>query len=256
MGLNLSLHPFSASLTDNDIFQGGQARKHITSTALAKFYFFENMSESFVWLDTDIAVRDGWEELLKYGSVFSDDKPYLAAGYNSEHFNNGVMGCMGGNPIKDWESKVGKHSTSVEQHIFVEAMKEKSVRVPLAFNAISRWGAKAKTLDGVVMHYGGPIKPWHLRSRLWKFCMSSSCGWNTWFSSAEHLAIYDDEMRSLMVEDRKPSKPTNVSSKVATFLALVNFKHAGPLISIFRLAILSVASANFKMHPFCSPERR
>ena len=255
MCLQLSLHPFNASLTDNDIFQGGQARKHITSTTLAKFYFFERMTESFVWLDTDIAVRDGWEEILEYDSEFSDDKPYLAAGYNSEHFNNGVMGCIGGNPIKDWESKVGKHSTSVEQHIFVEAMKAKSVRVPVAYNSISRWGAKAKTLEGVVIHYGGPIKPWHLRSGLWKFCKSSSCGWHTWFSSAEYLANHDDEMRLCVEENRPPSRPTNAGSKVTAFLAFVNLKFVGPLVSVARHASVFISpGANLKNHPFCSSE--
>lgn len=256
MGLHMSLHPFKASLTDKDIFQGGQARKHITSTTLAKFYFFEHMSESFVWLDTDIAVRDGWEELLRYDSEFSDNKPYLAAGYNSEHFNNGVMGCVGGNPIKDWESKVGKHSTSVEQHIFVEAMKDNSVRVPVAFNSISRWGAKAKTRDGFVIHYGGPIKPWHLRSSLWNFCKSSSCGWHTWFSSAEYLASHDDEMRSSIHENYLPSRPTNAGFKVTMFLRFANLKFVGSLVSIARFAILSIAfGANLKNHPFCSSER-
>lgn len=253
LGLHLALHPFESQITDEDIFQGGQARKHITSTTLAKFYFFDSMSEPFLWLDTDIAVREGWEQLLEYGSHFSQRLPYLVVGDNPNHFNAGVMGCLGGAPIEDWKSEVGKHETSVEQHIFVNAMKNASVRCPQVYNSISRWGSDAKTKEGLVIHYGGPIKPWHFRSSLWPSCKSNACGWHTWYESAEYLSDLDTDTRNNIQDNVSVALPTNSSVKAKFFIRFCNNLY--PLIPIFsKLMRLMPVRPKSNQHPFCSPQ--
>lgn len=255
LGLHLALHPFESQITDEDIFQGGQARKHITSTTLAKFYFFDSMSEPFLWLDTDIAVREGWEQLLEYGSHFSQRLPYLVVGDNPHHFNAGVMGCLGGAPIEDWKSEVGKHEMSVEEHIFVEAMKNASVRCPQVYNSISRWGSDAKTKEGLVIHYGGPIKPWHFRSSLWSSCKSNACGWHTWYEAAEYLAEFDKDIYVFIERNLVPAKPHNNSSKVSAFLAFINLKLVSALIPGLKFAKKTASAQRDSMtHPLCVSE--
>lgn len=253
LGLNLEFHAFESEITDEDIFAGPQARKHISSTTLAKFYFFDTMMEPFLWLDTDIAVRDGWEQLLEYDSQLSRERPYLVAGDNPQRFNAGVMGSFGRSPIENWKSDIGNHSTSVEQHIFVGAMKNSSVRCSTVFNSISRWGSTARTKDGLVIHYGGPIKPWHFRSIFWTACKLNSCGWHTWYESAEYLADFDADMDMAIQENAKVSPPVNPSLKIRLFLGFCNNAYllSLPLASLIRLLPNNSGTTR---HPFCSTQ--
>lgn len=255
-GLAFQLHPFKPSVSNDEIFSRGQQRKHISSTTFAKFYFFENLSEPFLWLDTDIAVRPGWDEILDLGDKMNGSLPYMVTGDKENYFNNGVMASIGATPINDWQGKVGKHKASVEQHIFIEEMKNKSVRISEDFNSISLWGSNPNTVNGKIMHYAGPIKPWHLRSSLWKNCAQSGCGWHSWYESAVFLAQYDNHAATMLTSSWKPEKPMNATPKVKRFLALINFSGVSLLIPTLRSLVMLFVRGDKPLyyHPVCKPE--
>lgn len=254
--IDLSMHEFDPKVSDDYILSGDQEIKHITSTTLAKFFFFETMTQPFIWLDTDIVVRVGWEEILSYDSQLSTGLPYIVVGGDAGKFNAGVLGSIGNAPIKNWKSKIGQHEMSVENHIFIEAMNNSALRIPVEFNSVSAWGdTKASTSSAKIVHYAATPKPWHFRSCLWKFCENASCGWHSWYEAAKYLSSYDQEIKDSIEVGKRPKLPKNLSWRVRLYLFFVNLKISRPLIAIIiALSKQTSKGKRIKSHPFCGQE--
>ena len=186
--------------------------RHITSTTFAKFYFLETSKDPFLWMDTDTVVLPGWAEILAAGKNFSSTRPYIMVSRpdgGQTHPNAGIFASSGVFPILDWQSRLGTHKQSLEQHIFQNDMASKSLFVPSDFNQVSIWG-NPTSKHAVIRHYAGPIKPWHLAEESDRFCLGENCSWAPWFESWNWLVQkMGDENNSIL---RKRTR-SNLSAK-------------------------------------------
>lgn len=189
-----------------------KSRRHITSTTFAKFHFLETSKEPFLWMDTDTVVLTGWAEILAAGKNLSSTRPYLMVSRpdgGQTHPNAGIFASNGMFPISDWQSRLGMHKQSLEQHIFQHDMASKSLFVPSDFNQVSIWG-NSTSEHAVIRHYAGPIKPWHLAEENDRFCLRENCSWAPWFESWNWLVQkMGDETNSIL---RKGTR-SNLSPK-------------------------------------------
>ena len=159
-----------------------KSKRHISTTTFAKFYFLDNSDEPFLWLDTDTIVLPGWSEILESDQYMSSNKPYLIVKRpdgSSSNPNAGVFGAFPGNPIENWESRVGVHELSLEQHIFQAELPPRSFAADSSFNVISIWGQPTDS-SAKIRHFAGPIKPWHQSKRASQKCIDAQCAWASW----------------------------------------------------------------------------
>ena len=178
-------------------------RRHISSTTFAKFHFLETSREAFLWLDTDTVVLSGWTKILDSFQMLDEDHPYLIVKRpdgTSHSPNAGVFGALPGHPIKNWQSRVGNHELSLEQHIFQGEFSKKSVAVDPSFNVINIWGQQTIPVASI-RHYAGPIKPWHLSGKSKDRCLEIRCTWGTWH-----------EINAKLLEEKNFGNPTRQAS--------------------------------------------
>lgn len=229
------------------------SRRHITSTTFAKFFFLSNLEEPFLWIDSDAIVLDSWHEILQKDELLSTEKPYLVVNRpngSSEFFNAGVFGSLPNNPIRHWEDQVGKHEQSLEQHIFQKEMANKCASVDPSYNVVTIWGDVNPTPPRI-LHFAGPMKPWHLKRMASENCQRMKCSWAHWFSSSNKAETTSTDYRRL--SDHQAKIPLRLSTRQSSLLRILNLKFLNmPHLQLNSIMAFLLRIYGFKgdTHPF------
>ena len=181
-------------------------RRHLTITTFSKFVISDEVPEPHLWLDLDTVARSGWDEFFRHlytapptsGLVVAEklQSPHT----RFEGFNAGVLGWTA-KPRSDWLpalASLPEKRFSSEQYLFNTLYKESAHPIDVKFNFLSSWHAHRKEMErSSIIHYSGPIKPWHLARRhrsAWKRINPS---WDYWFEAEKSLLA---EIRNTCLE--------------------------------------------------------
>ena len=167
---------------------GVGSKRHISPTTLSKFEVLRRVDGLTVWLDVDMVLtRDGLRRVVSELDLMSPEKLLVASrpGSSTWKFNAGLFGAKSAFRV-DWRPLIDDSRPSFEQHIFQESFRGKTHQIDSSFNVMSLWGGRHDL--GEVMHYVGPIKPWHFLQQFAKAeCVSQKCAWSQWYLSLEDL---------------------------------------------------------------------
>ena len=171
-------------------------RRHLTITTFSKFVISDAVAEAHLWIDLDTIARDGWDDFFDTLNSAPPSIPLVvAAKLESRHtrfdgFNAGVLGWTRG-PRAEWLPELAnlpEKRFSSEQHLFNTLYKDNVDRVDVRFNFLSSWHEHSEELARAsIIHYSGPLKPWHLTRRhatAWKKVNPS---WSAWFAAETEL---------------------------------------------------------------------
>ena len=218
-------------------------RRHLTITTFSKFVIADQIAEPHLWLDIDTIVRPGWDDIFatmrragtKTALVVAEK--IVSPHTRFEGFNAGVLGWTAA-PRKAWVDALAnlpEKRFSSEQYLFNTLYSDSFVTVEPEYNFLSSWHAELPAHpDARVIHFSGPIKPWHLARRHVSQWQSINSSWDFWFSaedamlraplSAEFLATLKGLTRSALVSGRLHTGKGALAGWVMRFLAM-----AGPL---------------------------
>ncbi len=167
-------------------------RRHLTITTFSKFVISDQVPQPHLWIDLDIVARDGWDDFFDTLLAASRGASLVVAQkLESPHtrfdgFNAGVLGWTA-EPRAPWVAELAnlpEKRFSSEQHLFNTLYKNNYHAIDVRFNFLSSWHAQQKELDrSSLIHYSGPVKPWHLvrrHSRGWEDVNPS---WKYWFAA-------------------------------------------------------------------------
>ena len=189
LGIPLDLR----ELTPNPLFT---ERRHLTITTFSKFVISDEIPDPHLWIDLDTVARDGWDEFFAYlysapkfaGLVVADklQSPHT----RFEGFNAGILGWTG-KPRADWLpalASLPENRFSSEQFLFNTLYAESAHAIDVKFNFLSSWHAHTAELErSAIIHYSGPIKPWHLSTRHRKAWDGINPSWAYWFDAESAL---------------------------------------------------------------------
>lgn len=177
-------------------------RRHLTITTFSKFILADEIAQAHLWLDLDTIVLEGWEEIFsEIVEAGPDTRIVVARMLESTQtrfsgFNAGVLGWTS-SPREHWVEALAslpKKRFSSEQLLFNQLYGTSAKEIDVSFNFLSSWH---DDLDGIsrpkIVHYSGPVKPWHLARRhreAWKRINST---WEMWFEAEDILL---EELRS------------------------------------------------------------
>ena len=171
-------------------------RRHLTITTFSKFVISDNVPEPHVWLDLDTVARSGWDEFFDH--LFSAPPSsglVVAEKLQSPHtrfegFNAGILGWTS-KPRAHWLpalASLPEKRFSSEQYLFNTLYKESAHPIDVKFNFLSSWHAHRKEMErSSIIHYSGPIKPWHLARRHRSAWKSINPSWDYWFDAEKSL---------------------------------------------------------------------
>lgn len=204
IGVSLTLR----ELTPNRAFT---ERRHLTITTFSKFVIADAVRSPHLWLDLDTVARSGWDKLFDHlkkapSSASLVVAKKLESPYTRfEGFNAGVLGWTN-QPRAEWLSALSslpEKRFSSEQFLFNRLYSGSTHSVGAKFNFLSSWHTLGEELSkALIIHYSGPVKPWHLADRhraAWKKINSS---WQYWFA-AEKALLEDPKSRSILPELEK-----------------------------------------------------
>ena len=211
LGIPLDLR----ELTPNPLFT---ERRHLTITTFSKFVISDEIPDPHLWIDLDTVAREGWDEFFDYlysapafaGLVVAEklQSPHT----RFEGFNAGILGWTG-KPRADWLpalASLPEKRFSSEQFLFNTLYADSAHAIDVKFNFLSSWHAHATELKrAAIIHYSGPIKPWHLAIRHRKAWAVINRSWEYWFSAESGLL---DDLRGSPLE-----KPVNRLRRRALF---------------------------------------
>jgi len=218
-------------------------RRHLTITTFSKFVIADQVADPHLWLDIDTIVRPGWDDIFsRMRAVGSKSALVVAEKIVSPHtrfegFNAGVLGWTSA-PLKAWVDALAslpEKRFSSEQYLFNTLYSDSFVTVEPEYNFLSSWHAELPAHpEPRVIHFSGPIKPWHLARRHVSAWQGINASWDFWFSaedamlraplSAEFLATLKGLKRSALFSGRLHTGKGALAGWVMRFLAI-----AGPL---------------------------
>ena len=189
LGIPLDLR----ELTPSPLFT---ERRHLTITTFSKFVISDEIPDPHLWIDLDTVARDGWDEFFAYlysapkfaGLVVADklQSPHT----RFEGFNAGILGWTG-KPRADWLpalASLPENRFSSEQFLFNTLYAESAHAIDVKFNFLSSWHAHTAELErSTIIHYSGPLKPWHLSPRHRKAWNSINPSWAYWIDAESAL---------------------------------------------------------------------
>ena len=193
-------------------------RRHLTITTFSKFVISDQVSQPHVWIDLDTVAREGWDDIFE--AVFQAPPGVslvVAEKLESKHtrfegFNAGVLGWTS-EPRKNWEEPLAglpEKRFSSEQYLFNNLYGESFTRTAVRFNFLSSWHERTKELaEASIVHYSGPVKPWHLARRHAAAWHRVNPSWRYWFEAEKTLHA---EVRSTPLE-----RPLAKLAQVAVF---------------------------------------
>ena len=171
-------------------------RRHLTITTFSKFVISDEINGYHLWIDLDTVALKGWDEFfhLLFASPASASL-VVAEKLQSPHtrfegFNAGILGWTK-NPREDWVPalmSLPEKRFSSEQFLFNTLYADSAHAIDAKFNFLSSWHQLTSELErAVIIHYSGPIKPWHLATRHRKAWASINKSWSYWFSAESRL---------------------------------------------------------------------
>lgn len=214
-------------------------RRHLTITTFSKFVIADQIAEPHLWLDIDTIVRPGWDDIFatmrKAGTktALVVAEKIVSPHTRFEGFNAGVLGWTAA-PRKAWVDALAslpEKRFSSEQYLFNTLYSDSFVTVEPEFNFLSSWHAELPTHPNPrVIHFSGPIKPWHLTRRHVSAWRSINATWDFWFSaedvmageplSHELLTMLQGLMRSALFSGRLHSGKGALAGWFMRFLAV------------------------------------
>lgn len=171
-------------------------RRHLTITTFSKFVLADQIASPHLWIDIDTIARPGWDDM--FSDIHKAGKKHhlvVASKLESPHtrfegFNAGVLGWTTA-PRKQWIPALAalpEKRFSSEQHLFNTLYRDSYLPVDVRFNFLSSWHAHHKELARAsIVHYSGPIKPWHLARRHARRWDSINPSWRYWFEAEERM---------------------------------------------------------------------
>ena len=171
-------------------------RRHLTITTFSKFLLADNISGPHLWLDLDTIVTSGWDQIFSVMHV-SDDRTRLVVAdmldskqTRFDGFNAGVLGWTA-TPREPWVDALAslpEKRFSSEQVLFNQLYGKSVKKVDVSYNFLSSWH---RELAGAprprIIHYSGPVKPWHLSRRHRTAWQGVNSTWEFWFDAEASL---------------------------------------------------------------------
>ena len=172
-------------------------RRHLTITTFSKFVISDMVPSPHLWLDIDTIVRPGWDTIFdSIKSTPAGISLVVAEKLDSPHtrfegFNAGVLGWTD-KPRAQWIEQLGllpEKRFSSEQFLFNNLYKDNVATVGSDYNFLASWHQQLSEHDPQIIHYSGPVKPWHLARRHVKAWRNINSTWQFWFDA--ELALND-----------------------------------------------------------------
>ena len=180
-------------LTPNPLFT---ERRHLTITTFSKFVISDEVPNPHRWIDLDTVARSGWDEFFDYLQAAPKNAALVVAEkLQSPHtrfegFNAGILGWTA-KPRADWLpalASLPEKRFSSEQFLFNTLYADSAHPIDVRFNFLSSWHAHAAELEkSAIIHYSGPIKPWHLATRHRNAWNRINPSWAYWFDAESSL---------------------------------------------------------------------
>ena len=171
-------------------------RRHLTITTFSKFVISDQVPEPHLWIDLDIVARDGWSDFFHTllatpaGAALVVAQKLESPHTRFDGFNAGVLGWTA-EPRAPWVAELAnlpEKRFSSEQHLFNTLYKNNYHAIDVRFNFLSSWHSHSEELGrSSLIHYSGPVKPWHLarrHSRAWEDVNPS---WKYWFAAEQAM---------------------------------------------------------------------
>lgn len=178
-------------------------RRHLTITTFSKFVISDSLSDQHLWIDLDTVTRPGWDEFFDhFAKAPASASLVVAQKLESPHtrfegFNAGVLGWTA-KPREAWMDSLAslpEKRFSSEQHLFNTLYANATFAIDVKFNFLSSWHAHTEELErSVIIHFSGPIKPWHLAFRHREAWREVNPSWSYWFEAEKKL--FDDDSLS------------------------------------------------------------
>jgi lipopolysaccharide biosynthesis glycosyltransferase len=175
-----------------------------------------------LWLDVDTIVRPGWDGIFgamreagaEHALVVAEMIPSPHTRF--EGFNAGVLGWTAA-PRKAWINALAElpeKRFSSEQYLFNTLYSDSYATVGPTYNFLSSWHAELPNYPNLlVIHYSGPVKPWHLARRHTRSWLSINATWNFWFT-AEQSMFAEMEDPGLLQSLRKLKRSALLSGRL------------------------------------------
>lgn len=177
-------------------------RRHLTITTFSKFVIADALPEPHLWLDIDTMVRPGWDHIFgTINNAPASASLVVARKIESPHtrfegFNAGVLGWTSA-PRKAWVESLAalpEKRFSSEQYLFNTLYGDDVVRVESSYNFLSSWHEELPHRpEPRIIHYSGPVKPWHLARRHAPAWRTINPIWDFWFDAEREFV---DEISS------------------------------------------------------------
>lgn len=216
----LGVEHYIAELTPNSLFT---ERRHLTITTFSKFVLSDLVPTPHLWLDIDTIVRPGWDSIFARISRENESASLVVAEkIESRHtrfdgFNAGVLGWTS-QPRERWVEELAKlpeKRFSSEQYLFNSLYANKVSKVDCEFNFLSSWHQDLLGHDPKIIHYSGPVKPWHLVRRHSKAWQVINPTWQFWFD-AESNFLHQARGSSILKAVHKSRRAALYSARLHT----------------------------------------
>ena len=171
-------------------------RRHLTITTFSKFVISDQIAAPHLWLDLDTVAREGWDDIFTPLFAATDSTSLVVAEkLESPHtrfdgFNAGVLGWTRAKRA-DWVpalASLPEKRFSSEQYLFNTLYSAAFEKVDVRFNFLSSWHEQRPQLERAsIIHFSGPIKPWHLLRRHTKAWERINPSWAAWFAAEKTM---------------------------------------------------------------------
>jgi lipopolysaccharide biosynthesis glycosyltransferase len=209
------------SLTAHELFT---ERRHLTITTFSKFVISDHYAAAHLWVDLDTVAKPGWDDIFTTMNKAKKDVAMVVADKITgpqtrfDGFNAGVLGWTK-NPRKEWLTQLAnlpEKRFSSEQFLFNTLYLDSVQYVDVGFNFLSSWHKDYANTESVrIIHYSGPIKPWHLARRHRQAWRSINPTWEEWFLAEDEL-LGKELPRDLAAEIRAAKKKALFSGRLHT----------------------------------------
>ena len=199
-------------------------RRHLTITTFSKFVISDQVPEPHLWIDLDIVARDGWDDFFNTllaapaGASLVVAQKLESPHTRFEGFNAGVLGWTA-EPRAPWVAELAnlpEKRFSSEQHLFNTLYKNNYHAIDVRFNFLSSWHSHKTELGRAsLIHYSGPVKPWHLARRHSHAWEDVNPSWKYWFA-AEQAMLAEFSAKSLYHELKRLASEAVFSGRLHT----------------------------------------
>jgi len=181
-------------------------RRHLTKTTFSKFVIADEVTTAHLWLDIDTIVVAGWDDIFQAlrdappGVSLVVAEKIVSPHTKFEGFNAGVLGWTGyaRKPWKEALAALPPKRFSSEQYLFNTLYLDTVSRVGCEYNFLSSWHEHLREHSSPrIVHFSGPVKPWHLHRvhvDAWEGINST---WKLWFHAE---AVLLDEVAGTPLE--------------------------------------------------------